>query len=668
MVTTTQSLLLAVGGNRPADPTIYLQPTVQRSSPAANAGWKYRRRCTITNTGTEPISNYPYAINLGDSAALVTGSKAQADADDLRVWCNGREVARTITDWNTAYGTSNGTLVWIVIPYLGAGASLAWDIVYGNSAAVAGGIPALTLMDDLPAFDIATAGANRSTNAKFVYPVDRIVGNAGKGGWGLDSGTAQPNVSFGIPAAWQPVNTRQSDDDRWQEAYSTYVATGTKYQGRFQARRALPGALTGSRNSGTDGIAIRNPIGISSVRCDLRWTNLEGGASGSNPVGKVVILTRNSPDEEWGVLYSNAAVQATEATIATATYTPAAAIKEMAFAVWPYDGDNVDPSVRPDRYVEAAWYSILELNVNSSVITQSLAAEEEIYELATELRYGGGGDTTPVPPYKSIYLGNAAQANGKGTPRFGVALNQQVVVKAAQRKVEVWNSGLTAKVEDAPIPGYKAVDGTLTASGATTEGVSADWMPLQPTVNPLTNPSADTAVTSWTRGTTTAGITVGSLTRDTGTFDSTPASFSATISANTSGTNGIVEEIASDYLPVSNRQSVALGVAVRTENANIQPTPSIWFYDANQTFISKAMQSDWTVTASAFRRRLFAAAVPSTAIYYRVGVTARCKTSNPTGQYRFDTLEVNDTEIALLDVSSGTLVLRADWTEQHGFA
>lgn len=664
MATTTQSLLLAVGGNRPTDPTLYLQPTVQRASPAANAGWKYRRRCTITNTGTEPISNYPYAIDLGVTTSLVSGSKAQSDADDVRVWQNGREVSRSLVDWNSA----TATLVWIVIPYLGAGASLVWDVVYGNSAAVAGGIPALTLMDDLPAFDISTAGANRSTNAKWVYQVDRTAGNAGKGGWGLDSGTAQPNVSFGIPGAWQPANTRQSDDDRWQEAYSTYTATGTKYQGRFEARRALPGALTVGRNSGVDGVSIRNPLGLSSVRADLKWTNLEMGEAGSNPVGQVVILTRNSPDEEWGVLYSNNAVQATEATIATATYTPAAAVKEVAFAVWPYAGDNVDPAARPDRYVNAAWNSVLELNINSSVITQSLAAEEEIYELATELRYGGGGDSTPVAPYKAIRLGNAAQASGEGTPRFAVALNQQVKIDAAARKVDVWNSGLTAKVEDAPIPGYKAVDGILDSTGATTEGVSAEWIPLIPTTNPLTNPSADTAATGWSRGTVTAGITVNALSRDTGTFDSTPASFTATISANTSGTNGIVEEIASDYLPVGSRQSVSVGVAVRTENANIQPTPSIWFYDASQSFLSKAMQADWTVTASAFRRRLFAAAVPSAAVYYRVGVTARCKTSNPTGQYRFDTVEVNDTEIALLDVSSGTLSLRADWTEQHGFA
>lgn len=664
MASNSQGMLLPIVGEFSVDPVIRLQPTVQRSSPTANAGWKYRRRCTITNTGSEPIANYPYAIDLGDTTPLTT-TKAQADADDVRVWHNGQEVARTLVDWDSGTHT---TLCWIVIPYLGAGESQDWDVVYGNASAVSGGVPALTLLDDKPAFDISTTGANRSTNAKWIYNVNRVAANGGKGGWGLSTGSAQPSLGWGVPAAWQLVNTLPSDDDRLQEAYSTFVDTSTYYQGRFDAKRARPGSLVVGRNSGADGVSLRNPVGITSVRCDLRWLNLAIGDGDPTPIGKVVILTRNGQADTWVTLYSNAALQETEATIATATYTPAAAVKEVAFAAHPYSGANINAGARPDRYVYAAWYTTLEVNLNSSVITQSLAAEEEIYELATELRHGGGGETTPIPPYKRISLGNAAEASGKGTPRLACKLNEQIVVDTEKRTVEVWNSGVTAKVENAPIPAIRAVDGVLANDGSTVEQVSTEWMPLLPVVNPLTNPSADTAATGWTRGTVTAGITVNALSRDTGTYDSSPASLTATISGNTSGTNGIVEEIASDYLPVGNQEAVYVGAAVRTENANIQPTPSIWFYDSAQAFLSKAIAADWTVTASAFQRRIFAAAVPSGAVYYRAGVTARCKTSNPTGQYRFDTVEVNDTEIVLRDVATGTLVMTALWKSRYAFA
>jgi hypothetical protein len=62
----------------------------------------------------------------------VSGSKALSSGNDLRVVYQGKEIARTLTDWNSA---RFNTLVWIVIPYLAAGASITYDVLYGNANA-----------------------------------------------------------------------------------------------------------------------------------------------------------------------------------------------------------------------------------------------------------------------------------------------------------------------------------------------------------------------------------------------------------------------------------------------------------------------------------------------------------------------------------------------------
>jgi hypothetical protein len=112
MATITQSLHVPVTGQLPVEPTVRVKPTTARSATVANVGWRYRRRCTITNTGDVPISNYLYAIDLGDTTPLTT-TKAQADGDDVRVWHQGLEVQRALVNWDSAAPT---TLVWIVIP------------------------------------------------------------------------------------------------------------------------------------------------------------------------------------------------------------------------------------------------------------------------------------------------------------------------------------------------------------------------------------------------------------------------------------------------------------------------------------------------------------------------------------------------------------------------
>lgn len=661
----TQSVLFNVLGEHPTYPELRVQPTSQRASPTAAVGWKYRRRYTIANTASKPLVNYPFALNFGATNALVSGSKMLASGNDLRVWINGLEVARSLNTINSA----TDCYIWIVIPYLAAGGSLLVEVVYGNASA--GSPPTLTAGNDLPAFDIA-ATSGRSTNSNWVYLVDRTAGNAGKGGWYLSSGTAQPTINQALPGAWESVNTGPLADDSWQLPYATYTATGTKYQGRFEARRARTGSLLPVEGFGADGVSLANPVGITSVTCDMRWTNMAMGDTNVTPVGSLVILTRANEAEQWVKLYENTALQATEATIASNTYTPAAAVGELAFAVWPCNGCLIERTARVDRYINAAWYTALSVAINGAAITQTTTeAEVEIYELATELRYGGGGDTAAVAPSRSILLGNARSATGVGSPHLACKINEQIVVFTETRKTEVWNSGLTAKVEDAPIPAVTAMESVVRDSGASAEQPSTDWMPWVPIVDPLTNPSADTNANNWTKGATTTNLTASATpTQDASNYDTSPGSFTATVTANTSGVGGTVEYIADDYLPVGSRKNVQFGVAIRTANVNLQPTPTIWFYDSANVLIgSRSMQADWTIGAiNTWYRRLFAASVPSGAVSYRVGIVGKSKTSNQTGQFWWDTTAENDTEIALLDVAIGAITLSARWQDRYAYA
>jgi hypothetical protein len=56
-----------------------------------------------------------------------------------------------------------------------------------------------------------------------------------------------------VPGAWQLATTLIGNDDRSQQAYSSYVATGTKYQARFEARRAKAGSIVVTESNGADG-------------------------------------------------------------------------------------------------------------------------------------------------------------------------------------------------------------------------------------------------------------------------------------------------------------------------------------------------------------------------------------------------------------------------------
>jgi len=639
-----QAVLVTVPGNQRTAPVVRIQPTVQRAAPTAAVGWKYRTRWTLTNNASESLYRYPVRISLGDTTPLTT-TKAQADGDDLRVWIGGKEVARDLVTWDTA-----ASFVWFLIPALAPGASLVAEIVYGNVNAVA---PPVLAYPDLPPFALAT-----STNAQWVYQVSTIAGNAGKGGWNLSSGTSNPTTDQETPGSWRNVLTFENPDntdDCNNRKVTVYTDSGTKYIGIFNATRARGGAMDLLDEGLADGVTIHNPLGISSVEVEIIYENDAMAGSGSNPIGKFVILTRDSGAEIWNILFSDNSTDNTPVVIATATYTPAAAVKHLAFAVWPFDEDlgEVNQKAKNARKVNAQWDDVLNLNIASSnlTITQT-ESEVEIYELATEVRHGGhAGGTVANPPYEVVRIGNALAASGAGTLHAACKLNEIVIVDCAARTHEVWNSGLTARVEDLPVPTVLAWDGRDDA-GITNEYPAVEWLPLQAVASPLTNGDFTGSVSPWAAINIHANATIGTLL-------ATGNELNVPVLTNTAGSGATVADIVpGQRIPINGRARIQVAGTVSTDKATVVPRMTFLWYTSGGSFISASVEAAWTPVVSTDYRRDFSAVPPATAATFDVGMSIVNGGASPgAANLTLDAVRADGVDLMVTDVAMGTLVV-----------
>jgi len=119
-------------GHVTVEPRITVAWTAQRTvgTHAATAGWRHRRTIgPITNLSGRTWEREAWCVDLGDTAALVTAGKALASGNDVRVWHEGKELPRTLVNWN-----SLRTFLWFhaTTP---PGGTLEPDIVYGNPSA-----------------------------------------------------------------------------------------------------------------------------------------------------------------------------------------------------------------------------------------------------------------------------------------------------------------------------------------------------------------------------------------------------------------------------------------------------------------------------------------------------------------------------------------------------
>lgn len=117
--TSDDSLTVQNDGQTTALPVVRLKWTgTQRTSSNSRFGWKYRRTIAITNNSTRTLRRYPVYLDLDDTKAWVTASKALASGDDIRIFHNGRELPRRLIGHNltlftgtVAAGTTRSAIV-----------------------------------------------------------------------------------------------------------------------------------------------------------------------------------------------------------------------------------------------------------------------------------------------------------------------------------------------------------------------------------------------------------------------------------------------------------------------------------------------------------------------------------------------------------------------------
>lgn len=457
----TATITVAVPGNMRTAPIIRVQPTAQRASQTATVGWKRRRRFRVTNNSDETWYRMPLRIELGDTTGLVTGLRAQANGSDYRVRIQGREVARTLVGWNTV-----ATYAWILVPVLRPGASLVVEFVWHNSAATAN--PPVLAYPDIPAFDLAA-----SSNGVWRYQA-----GAGQGLWWLSTGAKAPDVDTTVPGAWQPVMTLANPDNVDDVTQYPYSGAAPNIYAPFNAMRAITGGVALPSEGLADGVTIHHPCGITGVSAAISYRNDYTAGAGTVVVGKFVVLARTTGAQVWDKIYENGnVVHASYVTIARATYAAGAPVRHVAFAVWPYNEVAVDEAALVGRVAHMGSVGYIDVFVDETRITiAALEPETEIYDVAVTLSVDPDDGVNSA---NSVRLGAAGSTDASDVPRLAVKLNEQIVIDCETRAASVWNSALTAKIEDVP---HFAIRGMRTQPilGIGTDVPASEWLPLRP--------------------------------------------------------------------------------------------------------------------------------------------------------------------------------------------
>ncbi len=461
----SHSFSRVVPGGATVVPLITILPVTQRGAGVgnANAGWTWRRRGTVTNNADAPLVRYPLLLDLGNTATLVSGSKALASGDDLRIWIEGRDTPRTLVRWNTAGGS--GTSIsgaWVVVPYLAPGETLTFDVMYGNPGA---GPPPLLDYPDLPPFDLTD-----SHNGRWAYGVDDVSGNHLRGGWYLEggSGNAVAFADVDVPGAWRRSRTlprAENVDDVSQPLWSEFVAGGTTYRRAvFDATLYRSGAANLPDEGVADGVEIECPLGIVSVRAGLSWLN-HLQTTGTVGVGQLLVLARQAAGDDWSVLYQDVRTGTSPYTVSPTTWTPATATRRVAFAVWPIDSVAVPEYVGYDRYARAVWDGELVVTPDAGKLAFSaLGAETAVFDIAMRIDAGD----------YSLFVGAAPGGTGNPDPTPGGRL--ALAISPAET-LEVNCEARTATIGGEPAP-VVTVDATRTVGGRSLP--TATWMPMRP--------------------------------------------------------------------------------------------------------------------------------------------------------------------------------------------
>lgn len=361
------SLEVINAGTAPVHPVYQIRWITQRVSKSTVYGQEYRKLLVLTNTQARTIPPFPYRVNLGNTAALVSGSKAQADGDDLRIIVGGRDTTRKLIGWNLTQ-----SWCWVVIPGMDALGELQIEIVYGNASATnppvwtdpdptkpvidmdwetgtatggstttvvkagagwavdkwdRGYVTMLTGLnagvtreitdstaDTLTTSAFSNSNANGDTfliamsrNERWNYAVRQTDREAeyARGRWYLDSPMYTPNdVSFDSPGSWRPELIMENRDSMGAKRFSM-IDTGSGDKDPFAILDAQRMWEGNDGNVYNPGTADGAAI---SVPVPIRWIYWQYQFDNPNGMCKTWIGVRGSGSEDWAAIMEDDAI------------------------------------------------------------------------------------------------------------------------------------------------------------------------------------------------------------------------------------------------------------------------------------------------------------------------------------------------------------------------
>lgn len=658
---TDQMMRVSVPGNTPMRPRIFISPVEQRATPTVYAGWKYMRQVQITWNGQVPLVREALRISLGNiTSALVAASKMQADGDDLRVILNGVEQPRTVQGINTA-----SDYVWFIVPKIDPGETIAVDLIYGNS--VANNPPTLTYPDKI-AYD-----STISTNAVLEWNVDRNdAADYGKGLWHLFSTSAVTGSDYGIPGAWRLSLTNIAPGD----PNIHYVAPNTASIADVTKSLASLFATVGSQGVNVDlfndydGIEFYSPMPISQVRLDYILASTTGG-------GKFVILARQSVADTWSIVHSD---DDSSASVAAANYTIPTPARHIAVAMWAKDGGSWDVDTFGEGSHVGLIDSVMRVTRDDSDLSINVGTEREVYELAAELRVGGGNED--LPPYRSILIGNARQLTGKGTPRMilpfdsGTGNGQSLMIDGETGECRIWTA--TAGEPDrmvlyAPEHAIKSISAwgireTFSVLPDVVESPSSEWLIVSPDRKAIPNGGFNTGIHGWAiddtvpvndyiaSHATLGGATV-ALSWDNADGVDDPGCIQIDVTPSTAPGDSGAFVLNQQVFPVYGQETIDISANVKTSSANLIPVMGVILYEDSEgnTAIQSTSSLPYTPTVNEWDGRPGSFAMRSLARSYRIYVGYVASGANRTGIVNFDDVRFIDRDIMVQDESIGKI-------------
>jgi len=662
-----------VPGTVPTTGAFRLTSVAQRTTPTAQVGWRYRRRFRITNNSTSPMFRYPLRISLGDTTPL-TPTKALVNGDDLRVWIGGLEHPRTLITWDTT-----NSYVWIILPACQAnGGNVIVDIVYGNPNA---STPIVLTYPDIPSFSLTS-----STNTLWYYHV--LIANAdtypNEFLWYVEGRNSTNSylpsmIDMGVPGSWRSVRSFDSQSDRGTTMTRNYAGTIIRGIKNDQVNSSKE-SDTIDRWAPHDTFSLYNPLGVEKLRfafnitqSGIKKTTKEvttqlAVAAGAQPVSEtttvdvdvaltknfteVAVIHRDSASRPWQRALSRFQNTLETDVVAAADYATSNK-KHVGVAMWPYFGFTLEEE--DQTYALFEMTSDMEATIaTSNLIISEIITETEIYEIATELRLGGGANA--APPYMSLLIGNARNESGAGVPHAAIAMTQGLQIDAETRTHTVWDAAFNVKQDTISTHTVRALV-AHDELGSTVEYRESQWLPLAPARPLVTNGDFAVNIGSWEAGNVTASMTA-TRTYEAAIFGAQAGSLKVAITPNTALTGASAETIATRFFPVNGREQVQVAAWVRTSHADIRPLLQIlWYQDDSDVPVSSSIEADWLTLVNVGYGRIFAARVPVGVTRYRVSCLVKTAANSAVGNAYFDDVTLNDADLYVIDVATGGLTV-----------